>query len=292
MAFMQGMWVHKTKGSQQSRGDAAIKRYQSQRRFALTSDMWAQSSTGGRGGVKDSSHADTLPNCVYICTDYGIQAQLWHSSFRSTGILLRSHCVTLVCLHSVEFGNLGNMSRERGIPRRGGRSGVRVSSVRGCVQPVSPIREEPPSPESDDSEQECLLPEGTYQSFRFRFPSRLVRPEVVVNFLVFFTEEDPCAPSRARDNDIFVGDVFGTVFRTRREETIPAPGTIAQPVEPREDSGNDLSIQEIMHLPDLNAEVVDPAAQAPMDPEDGLVIWIDSPSQGEGEQADSTSQHG
>lgn len=165
------------------------------------------------------------------------------------------------------------------------------------MQPISPINEASPSSETDDSEQECLLPQGTYQSFRFRFPSHLVRPEVVVNFSVFITEEDPGSnnsgsPTRAHGSEIFVGDMAGLVYRTRRVvEEMPAPNAMVPPAVPREDSR-----QRSLHPGNYAIAQSEygsgvPEAQAQPDPGDGMVIWIDSPSQGDAVQTDSTSQH-
>lgn len=139
-------------------------------------------------------------------------------------------------------------------------------------------------------------PSGNLPVFPFRFPSRLVRPEVVVNFSVFITEEDPGSnnsgsPTRAHGSEIFVGDMAGLVYRTRRVEEMPSPNAMVPPAVPQEDSGNEVSIQEIMQLPNLNMEAGVPEAQAQPDPADGMVIWIDSPSQDDGVQTDSTSQH-
>lgn len=140
------------------------------------------------------------------------------------------------------------MSRLRGVPRRGGRTGTRV--ILDDLYPIPPISAEPPS--SSSSEQECLLPQGTYQTFRFRFPSRLVRPEVVVTFTVFISEEDPerstsSSPSVefVQDCDILLADQNGVMHRVRG----PVPQQAAQDL-----SGFDAPVEELQPLPFSNAE--------------------------------------
>lgn len=288
-AFIPGGAAQGFKRMQRSRRDAALRPTQSRRGMALTSGLVAQSSKGSRGGAKGLPRAAVMTILLFIGTCHCILAHRGQIMHRRFGGSYPAHSRRDSCSKGGSAAS-GNMPRDRGIPRRGGRSGVRVSSDRGSVQPVSPINEAPPSPDTDDSEQECLLPQGTYQSFRFRFPSRLAYPEVVVNFSVFITEEDPSSPPRAHDNDVFIADMTGLVHRTRRDAEVPAPSVLAQPAEPREDSGNDLSIQEILQLPDLNVAEDVPGVPVPPDPEEGMVIWIDSPSYGDSVPADPASQ--
>lgn len=223
-----------------------------------------------------------------------------------------TECLAALLLHA--------MPRSRGVPRRGGRSGTRV--VLEDLYPIEPIDAEPPS--SPSSEQECLLPQGTYQTFRFRFPSRLVRPEVVVTFTVFIFEEEPGrsnssspAAEIVQGSDILLGDMEGVVYRTRRHAVAPFQPAPAQQVlqevlmPPNSNvemaafsscapiqgnSGYAASVQEVLPPPTTNMEVEifsarDPPEQGePIQNEDEMVIWLDSPSPDKGKQEASFDQ--
>lgn len=287
--------------SLQSRRDAALRWSQCRRDAAFMPSMSAQRSKQDRRGAKGPPPVVNMEATPYI----EIRIITLSKNLYTTALCVQGKVASASgCRRG--YKGMGSqairvMPRSRGIPRRGGRSGVRVSSDLGNVQPISPINSAPPSSETDDSEQESLLPQGTYQSFRFRFPSRLVRPEVVVNFTVFITEEDPgrhnsSSPARAHDSDIFMGDMTGLVYRTRNFEAAPTQNALVQQASPPDVSGNDISIQEILQLPNLNMEAEVLGAQAQTDPgellrdEDGMVIWLDSPSQDNGVQTDSTSK--
>jgi len=151
------------------------------------------------------------------------------------------------------FGNLAirNMPRSRGVSRRGGRSGVRVSPEMEDLHPISPMALAPPS--SSSSEQEYLVPQSTYQTFRLRFPSRLVRPDVVVNFTVYILEEVPDEPASSspatasvQDSHILLGDMNGLVYRAHRSKEFQAAAVRGQHAPAREDSGYDVSEQEVL----------------------------------------------
>lgn len=194
---------------------------------------------------------------------------------------------------------LNVMPRSRGVPRRGGRSGTRV--VLEDLHPIEPIASEPPS--SPSSEQECLLPQGTYQTFRFRFPSRLVRPEVVVTFTVFISEEEPemsnhgsTAAEIVQDSDILLGDMNGLVYRAHRLEEAPIQTALVQQAPIQDISGHATSVQEVLPPPNSNMEIEVFSAHALTDPGelpqnvDGMVTWLDSPSPDKGMQEASPNQ--
>lgn len=213
-------------------------------------------------------------------------------------------CVTLVADFQGEerlFGSLlFTMPRSRGIPRRGGRSGTRVGPDPENLHPVSPMASVPPS--SPSSEQESLAPQGTYQTFRLRFPSRLIRPEVVVNLSVYISEEEPDDPSSTshasaspQDNDILLGDMNGLVFRAHRIEEGQGQGIPVQNALVREVPAQGASVQEI--LPPSNYAMKRDARNdrpqlglgEPILDKEGFVIWLDSPSPGKEMQSASSN---
>lgn len=119
------------------------------------------------------------------------------------------------------------------------------------LHPISPMASAPPS--SSNSEQEYLVPQGTYQTFRLRFPSQLVRPEVVVNFSVYISEEVPSEPdstslasASVQGSHILLGDMNGLVHRVHRPEEIQTAAAQVQHVPAREDSGHEASVQEVL----------------------------------------------
>ena len=195
---------------------------------------------------------------------------------------------------------LGNMPRSRGVPRRGGRSGIRVDPDMEDLHPISPMASASPSYSS--SEQEYLAPQGTYQTFRLRFPSRLVRPEVVVNFSVYISEEVPGDPestspvsASVQGSHILLGDMNGLVYRAHRPEEIQAQAAQVQQAPAREDSGYEASVQEVLPPTNLiRARVgtyihVQPEPGEMVQEAEGWVIWLDSPNSSKGEQPASPS---
>lgn len=275
---------------QQRRRDAAFK-----------PSMAAQDSMQNRSRAQGLSPVVRMDATPYIGINMSIIEQNWPiaaSRVRREVIPASSIRGIVECLGSLV---LSAMPRSRGVPRRGGRSGTRVGLDMEDLQPIAPIASAPPS--SPSSEQECLLPQGTYQTFRFRFPSRLVRPEVVVNFTVFISEEEPGMPNSnspasasVQDSDILLGDMNGLVYRAHRYEEAPAQNALVQQAPTQEISGHAASVQEVLPPPNSNMEMEVFSARAqpvpgelPQDV-DGMVIWLDSPSQDNGTQKASTSQ--
>ena len=66
---------------------------------------------------------------------------------------------------------LGSMARSRGVPRRGGRSGILIVYEEEEQQPIAPMAAMDPS--SSSSEEEFLLLPDSYQTIRLRIPPAL-----------------------------------------------------------------------------------------------------------------------
>lgn len=127
-----------------------------------------------------------------------------------------------LCLHCpLKSLVSASMPRSRGIPRRGGRSGIRANPSHSAPQQVSPIASVPPA--SPPSDQEGIISNNSYHSSRFVFHSQLNRPVVTVNFTVFVSEEErnpvsptPFASSNSQDDSILLGNMAGRVFHVER----------------------------------------------------------------------------
>ena len=113
---------------------------------------------------------------------------------------------------------LGAMMRNRGVPRRGGRSGIRIANEGEEPHPVAPMATMPPS--SSISEQEFLVLQDSYQTFRLRIPGRLMHSDLIVNFSAYLSEATPedhssSSPVSAsiQSSDILLGDMEGKFYR-------------------------------------------------------------------------------
>lgn len=184
---------------------------------------------------------------------------------------------------------LGDMPRSRGVPRRGGRSGIRIANEVEELNPIAPMAALPPS--SSSSEQEFLVLQDTYQTFRLRIPSRLIRSDVIVNFSVYLSEEAPGDPSSSspasasiQGSDILLGDMNGMVYRTPHPQDAMTQNVQPQQVLAQEGSAQAASVQEI--LPPFNCALgkeeghdsIQPGSEGQLQNGDELVIWLDSPS--------------
>lgn len=197
--------------------------------------------------------------------------------------------------------DLDAMPRSRGVPRRGGRSGIRVAPDIAELHSISPMASAPPS--SPSSEQESLVPQGTYQTFRLRFPSRLIRPEVVTNLTIYISEEEPgdhtsISPASAsvQDSEILLGDMNGLVYKAHRNGEPSAQHALVQEAAAQEVSGQAVSVQEVLppHNSVMEREAHGGHAQPSLGESfldgEGLVIWLDSPSPDKGTQPASPSR--
>lgn len=205
-------------------------------------------------------------------------AQLWNrQDFSSTPAISSFLCL----IRSLRSFASVTMPHSRGIPRRRGRSGIRARPSQSAPQQVAPIALVPPS--SPLSDQERIIPNNSYQTSRFVFQSRLNRPVVTVNFIVFVSEEEsnqlsstPPASSNSQDDSILLGDMIGLVFHVdRMYEDAPVPEVPQQPDPAKEDENVCKPSQRAtgyLHL------VTDSGGALLLD-ENGFVTWVASPSQ-------------
>lgn len=204
-------------------------------------------------------------------------SRLWN---RQNFISAPTSSGSLYLTRSLRFLAAVSMPRSRGIPRRGGRLGIR-----GCSPPVpeqvAPIALAPPS--SPPLEQDRILPNNSYQTSRFIFQSQLNRPVVTVNFTVFISEEEnyhlsssPPPSSPSQDDSILLGDMTGLVFHAdRMQEDAPVSAAPQQLVPAQE---NDIVGEPSQKVAGLLHLVTDSDGMPVLDDE-GLVTWFASPSQ-------------
>lgn len=184
---------------------------------------------------------------------------------------------------------LGSMARSRGVPRRGGRSGIRIVYEEEEQQPVAPMAAMDPS--SSSSEEEFLLLPDSYQTIRLRIPGRLLRSDVILNFSVYLSEAalaDLSSSSPASENlqssEILLGDMLGRVYRVPRPLAAVEPDEQPPQAPVQTNSTQAMSVQEIP--PPGNAtqdrregqDSIQPGSDGQLQCDEELVIWLDSPS--------------
>lgn len=186
---------------------------------------------------------------------------------------------------------LGKVMRRRGVPRRGGRSGVRAAREEEEPHPIAPMAASYPS--STSSDEEFLFGQNSYQSFRLRIPGRDLQTDVIVNLSVYLTEAPPIEPAGSSlasavagllDSEILLGDMDGTVHRMARPLAAAIPVIPPPPAPDLEDNLRDVSVQEILPLRDRDqyrnegqGSVHPDSDDQQQDVEDS-VIWLDPPS--------------
>jgi len=122
----------------------------------------------------------------------------------------------------------GVMVRSRGVPRRGGRSGIRTALDGEEVNSFAP--REAMANSSTSSEQEFLLLPDSYQPIRLRIPGRLLRSDVILNLSIYLSEAAPeDNPSSSQNlaevqsSEMLLGDMNGRVYHMPRPLTAVAP---------------------------------------------------------------------
>lgn len=227
------------------------------------------------GSVLYESELLQLSSLVYPVDS---NARLWNrQDFSSIPTITGLFCLNQALRSSVSV----SMPRSRAIPRRGGWSGIRGKPSHSAPQQVAPIALVPPS--SPLLDQERFIPNNSHQTSRFIFQSRLNRPVVTVNLIVFVSEEEstqlsstPSASAHSQDDSILLGDMNGLVFHVDRMHVdAPVPEVPQQPEPTKED--------DILCEPSQKAtgcvHLVTDSDGAPTLDEDGFVTWVASPSQ-------------
>lgn len=122
----------------------------------------------------------------------------------------------------------GVMVRSRGVPRRGGRSGICTTLDSEEVNSFAP--REAMANSSTSSEQEFLLLPDSYQPIRLRIPGRLLRSDVILNLSIYLSEAAPednpsssQAPAEVQSSEMFLGDMNGRVYHMPHPLTTVAP---------------------------------------------------------------------
>lgn len=183
----------------------------------------------------------------------------------------------------------GVMERSRGVPRRGGRSGIRIAFDEEEVHSVAPM--EAMANSSSSSEQEFLLLPDSYQPIRLRIPGRLLRSDVIVNLSIYLSEAAPednpsssQAPARVQSSEILLGDMNGRVYRMPSPLAAVAP--VGQPPPAQVQENSDLAPSEQEILPPVHDtqdreeghSSIQPGSEGQPQWDEDMVIWLDTPS--------------
>lgn len=186
---------------------------------------------------------------------------------------------------------LETVMRRRGVPRRGGRSGVRVVRDEEEPHPIAPMAARYPS--STSSEEEFLFVPNSYQSFRLRIPRRDLQTDVIVNLSVYLSEAAPISPSWSspasasadlQGSEILMGDMNGRVYRMARPLAADVPADPPQTAPDLDDAFRDVSVQEFLPLRDRDQnriegqDSVHPDSDGQQQDAEESVIWLDPPS--------------
>lgn len=184
---------------------------------------------------------------------------------------------------------LDTVMRRRGVPRRGGRSGVRIVRDEEVPHPIAPMAASPPS--SSSSEEEFLFLPDSYQTFRFRIPRRILQSDVIVNFSVYLSEAPSVSPSWSspasaylQGSEILMGDMNGRVYHMARPLAAADQADPPQPAPEQDDALRDVSVQEILPLRNRDQnriegqDSVHPDSEGQQQDGEESVIWLDPPS--------------
>lgn len=159
--------------------------------FAFKASMATQSLMRSR--LKEMCHSPAAINVSALYNMRHVQVYGQNSSIDACATLIIPHASSVLKLEwRFRSIALGAMPRSRGVPRQGGRSGLRTSLAPADVQHVVPITSA--SPSSPPSDHRRFIPSSSYQSFRLRFQSRLIHPVVTLNFTVYISQRRSLAP--------------------------------------------------------------------------------------------------
>lgn len=198
------------------------------------------------------------------------------------------HCIQAIEQRLNSLNLVAEMCR-RGMPIRGGHSGVRFVNAEEEPHPIAPMAAIPPS--SSSSEEEFLMLPDSFQQFRLRIPRRILQSDVIVNFSVYLSEAEPVTPSwpspaaaSYQSNEIFLGDMQGGVYRVPRP--LYATEHIGQPQQAQfqENLPQEESVQESLPINNNvqgrngRQDSVHPREKGRLQEGEESVIWLDPPS--------------